>query len=320
MSESKAKSKLKSKSHLSSKNKSDEHAKTSPVFRIKPINRTNNAIIKYVGLLNENEKLGDEPIELDAQFHSEAPLVGKNAIPIKNINIFEMVGRLYRCNIIGSHIVMSNRYPIMYLNIHYDRPMVSGSLLQIFYSIDIDKEQKKEVKDNKKYVNLKFSGTWYRHIDCDDEFIQNYEKVLTEILETEAIEKIYKSAEDEYSKIRETMNEEQIIDWIDKYVANERQYYDNLMKQQVVNFKSISKTRDELIKLCTCDKFHKFLQLAMKCREIYRRSEYGLDDKSQYNIPKEIIKMSDIKKKLIKNNELILSSDDESENNNQILK
>lgn len=54
---------------------------------------------------------------------------------------FEIMGRLFRCNIVGTHIVVSSRYPIIYLNVHYDRPMVSGSLFQIFFSIDMDKTE-----------------------------------------------------------------------------------------------------------------------------------------------------------------------------------
>ena len=42
----------------------DKYVETSPVFRIKPITKSNYGIIQHVGYLNKNEKLGDELVEL----------------------------------------------------------------------------------------------------------------------------------------------------------------------------------------------------------------------------------------------------------------
>lgn len=288
----------------------NSHATTSAVFRLKPDNWSNSATILYVGALKENEKLGDEVIELDKVIHPDHTLVGKHAIPINKVGEFEIVGRLFKCNIVGSHIVMSSRYPLLHLNIHYDRAMVAGSLFQIFYTIEIDKEQKDAVKDTRKYVNMHFSGQWYRNIDCDDELIANYESTLVEMLESEAADLFYRSEDLEFDRMRCTLSEEQIVEWIETYVVRERQFYDSIMKEQPIQFTSMTKVRDELVELCTSVKFYKFVKLAMKCRDQHRRNKYGVDDESMYVVPKNVTKMVDIQNQLIENNELDLDTDD----------
>lgn len=295
------------------KGKSKSHQNTSPVFRLKPISRSNSAKIRHVGNLLEGEKLGDEIVELDTVLHPEADIVGKHAIPINKIDSFEMLGRLYRCNIIGTHIVVSRRYPMMFLNVHYDRPMVSGSLLQIFFSIDMDKDEKTAVKDsqnNAKYVNLTFTGKWTVHLDCDDELTENYERYLIQMLENDATEKLYKSTEQDIVELRESMSDDQVIEWMDSYIREHRVFYDNLMKEQIVEFKTIRRTRDWFVELCQSEKFYKFLQIAMKCRELHRRKEAGFDEDTMYVVPKNVTKMTDIRDKMIENDELILNDDE----------
>lgn len=294
-----------------SEKNNDKHKETSAVFIIKPRNKSNECQIKFRGVLKSSEKLGDEIVELDKPLHPDHVIVGKHAIPLKNIGSFEMIGRLYRCNIVGSHIVACRRYPIMYLNIHYDKPMVSGSLFQLFFSIDMDREQKKSIKNNREYINLRFTGKWVRHIDVDDELKENFDNLLVDMLEKEGSELFYNSEKQEYVKLRELLKEDEVLNWIEKYVNKERKYYDELMEDKSVEFISVLKTRDYFLELCQTEKFHKFLGLAMKCREIQRRKDNGLsDDEVIYTVPEKVTKLEDIKKEMIDNDELILDDVD----------
>ena len=275
-------------------------------MRCKHIEYGHRGEVKYVGYLKDTDKLGDEIVELDKVLHPEYTVVGRHAIPIKNIGSFNIVGRLYRCNIVGSHIVVSSRYPLMYLNVEYERPMVSGSLFQIFFSIDMNKDEKKQIKELRNYVNLSFTGSWKRHIDCDDEFTQNYDDYLVEMLENDAITYFCNSEDPDIVAIRNSGNDDNMTNWIDTYVAKERVYYDNFMKEQVFEFKNMNKVRDDFIEMCTSDRFHKFLQLSMKARELHRRKEYGLEeDTPSYVIPKSVIKLNDIQQMLIDNDEFV---------------
>lgn len=269
-----------------------------PVFRIKPLHATK-AIVKYVGSIAENDKLGDEVVELDKPIHPMFAVMGRHAIPFAKIGQFEIVGKIYRCNIVGSHLVVSNRYPVMYLDISYEKPMVSGSLFQIFYSIDMNRDEKREITNNSQYVNLQFSGEWVKHIDCDDELTENYERMILDLLESEAINNVASGS-------IENKSEEDILQLIKEYVDTEKTIYDSFIKNQPVQFSSTKNLRNTILELCGSEKFHKFIQIAMKCREIHRRKEYGLEEESTCTIPENIVRMEDIKQKIIDDDEVIL--------------
>lgn len=278
--------------------------KITTVFRIKPESNTNKAVIKYVGKLNEDEKLGDEIIELDRPLHTNSLIVGKHAIPLKKIDSFDILGRIYRCNIVSTHIVVSRRYPLMYLTIEYERPLVSGSLFQLFLSLDMDIKQKRAIIDsnnNAGYVGLRFTGSWYLHMDCDEELTDNYDMYLEQMLNAEAIALLTDDNKD--------MSDEELSVYIKKYVRENRVFYDNLIKEREFKFTTITKIRDWFIELCSSEKFNKFVGIAMKCREIYRRKQAGIEDSMPYNIPKKVVKMTDISNTMIENGELILDDD-----------
>jgi hypothetical protein len=283
-----------------------------PIFRIKIKDaRSNHCRIKWVGNINETTKLGDQVVELDTPLHKDFQVVGRHAIPIRSLDGFSLLGRLYQCNIVGSHIVKSSRYPIMYINIEYQKPMVSGSLLQLLFSIDMDKEQKNQIKEVKNYVDLSFTGDFVRHVDCDDELTANYEKYVKEMLESDALDKFYNSEDPDIIEKRKTLSETEIIEWVDKYVANEKPEYDKIMKvQKNQTLRNITTLRDSFIELCMSDRFYNFLKVAMKARELHRRIEYGIEDNSnQYIVPKNVTKLDDVRQKMIENDELVLDDD-----------
>ncbi|VBB17848.1 hypothetical protein YASMINEVIRUS_311 [Yasminevirus sp. GU-2018] len=288
-----------------SENNKTLYEKTVPVFRIKPDGQEN-GVIKLVGYLHENEKLGDEPVELPKTQTPEYSVEGNYTLKLKKVGDFDLTCRVYRCNVVATHIVASARYPVMYLDVGYERPMVNGSLFQIFFSIDMNKDEKRAITENKKYVGLRFSGKWWRHIDCDEELVANYDDMITDMLETEAAERIYKSEDPEMIKKRDAMTEAQLTEWIDAYVASERQIYDTFLKDTPLAFRSLSKCTTQLFELCTSPRFYKFIKIAMKCREMHRRKEYGLEDNNEYVVPKQVIKMSDLRQQIIDNDEIIL--------------
>ena len=274
------------------------------VFRLKPESHTNRAVIKYVGKLIGDEKLGDEIVELDKTLHPDSLVVGKNAIPMKKIDSFDMLGRLYRCNIVSNHIVVSRRYPLMYLTVEYERPLVSGSLFQLFLSLDMDIKQKREIMDsnnNAGYVDLCFTGSWYLHMDCDDELKENYEEYIVKMLEDEAGELLVKESSD--------MDDNAICNWNDNYVRENRVFYDELLNEREFKFTSINKMRDWFVELCMSEKFNKFVGIAMRCREIYRRKQAGIEENDSYTVPKNVTKMTDISNMMIDSGELILDDD-----------
>jgi hypothetical protein len=280
------------------------YQKSVPVFRVRP-DGSERGIIKYVGMVNENDKLGDEIVELDKPIHPKYDIYGKHTLPLKQIDSFDIMGHIYRCNIVGSHIVVSRRYPVMYLDIYYEKSMVSGSLFQIFFSLDMNIEDKKVITDNKKYVDLHFTGKWFRHIDCDDELIENYDTLVTEMLENDAVHLFYKSDDLDIINKRESFTDDKITEWIEEYIKTEKPFYENFIKETQVSFRTLNKLRDWFIELSQSEKFNKFVQIAMKCREIHRRKEHGFDDESVFVVPTNVTKLDDVKQKMIDDDELI---------------
>lgn len=253
-----------------------------PYFRIKPDNRSNRAIIKYVGSINDNEKVVDEQMDIVDE---------TKTIHIVNDTSYNITGRIYKSNIVGSHIVYSHRYPVVYLDISYDKTIVSGSLFQIFYSIQINHEEKKKIKQLKNYVGLNFSGNWVRHLDCDQEFKDNYETFLRE-----EGKKIYHEHHNFYL-------ETECDKWVNSFVTTEKTYFESFFGDQDVEFISINNIRDKFVEECTTDRFKRFIKIALKCRELQRRSNYGV--MNEYIVPSKVTNMSDITNQLIDDDEIV---------------
>jgi hypothetical protein len=282
-----------------------KHDNIVPAFRLKPENRSNRCVIRYVGSIAKTDKLCDELVELDKPLHPEPDVFGKNSIPIKKIGDYDMFGNIYQSNIIGSYIVLGTRYPLIYLNVEYRRTVVTGSIFQLVIAIDMNKDEKKAIKDNKKYVNLSFTGTWAQYIDADEELVKMYEPMIDKMLEDEGSKLFYSEEGDKILPNKEDMNEDEIAEWIEKWIANEKKFYTDIVKGCPFEFKSMNSAKKYLIDICQSEKFYKLLCIAMKCREIHRKRERNIEDDSEYQIPKYITNLSDIKKQLLANNELI---------------
>jgi hypothetical protein len=260
-------------------------------FRLKPIRNENEdykAICKYVGYVTPTQKLGDQIVHLDKIMHPDSGVYGKNAIPLKKVGTYDMIGKIYWSNIIDSYIVVGKRYPLLYLTVEYYRTIANGSLCQFIISLDIDNEQKKEIKNNSEYKNLKMKGKWVFHFDGDQELFDNYEENLKYLLE------------DEYSEM-----ENPSLD-LDEYVSIERQKYDYLFKEREFKFQTVTKARDYLIDLVQSDIMNKFLTIAMDCRRVKRINDHGGTADFNFKIPDNTIKMNDVINKLKEDDEFIL--------------
>jgi len=268
------------------------------VLQIKPISNTNTAIIKLKGV--QDGKVEDDLVALDENSHNnlKSDVYGKNSIFIKKIGAYDVVGYIYRCNIIDSYIIGGSRYPFMYLTVTYQKGLLMGSILQVIVSIDIDAEEKKKIKSNINYVNLHFSGDWIQHLDFDDELRQNYDKLVREHLENEAFKIFYSS--DNVDKHSWPLDK--IATWVEIYIADKRQSYYNLLENKTFNFKTTKDTIKYFADLCTSDDLCNFITIAINCRE-KERSKKMMSEK--YVVPKVVCKLTNIVDELIANNEII---------------
>jgi hypothetical protein len=83
------------------------------------------------------------------------------------------------------------------------------------------------------------------------------------------------------------------------------------MKVQDIPFRSFNRIRDHFVDLCVSDKFYKFVVLAMKCREIHRRKQYGLpeDSDNSFVVPDSVTHLDSVLQCLIENGELAPTDD-----------
>ena len=122
------------------------------VYKIKPLYGSSQIILKMTGYVKKDDDIIDEIIELDAIIHPEPTIYGKNAIPLKSYNGYDMYGVIFRCKIIDTFISFNNRYPLMYLAVNYKKSVLYGSLLQVIISLDVSKDEKKQIK-HKNFIN-----------------------------------------------------------------------------------------------------------------------------------------------------------------------
>lgn len=275
-----------------------------PVFRISPRNRSNDVMIKYVGTVHDSEKLGDEIVELDRPIHHDHDVYGRHSIPIKRIGEYEIVGRIYRCNIIADHLIKQNTYPYIYLNVGYDRALVSGSLLQLYLTFEMDMNEKKKITTPQQYIERTVGGRWRLQIDCEESMLQNYDKLLRKNFEDQMIREFVNKQIIEDSAITQTITPT-ITQTITRMVNEKMDRINKWIRGDNFIFSTKDGARDGLIELAQSDDFYQLLVVAMKCRELTRRKESHLDDDSQYIVPLKITRMCNLADELVDSNEFI---------------
>lgn len=285
------------------------HKNTAAVFRVRPSGTM--AQIKYKGFVTEGERLGDEIVELDKPLHPEADVVGQHAIPIDSIEAYDMLGRIYRSNIIGSYIVLNSNYPLMYLTVEYNRSLVIGSLLQIYLSVEMSADEKKEINQTRKYEkyrNLTFSGNWNLTMECDPELKELWREKMEPLITEDAIQAF--DAECKVDAGKQNMVDDDILKWIDDYKADKMKWYEDLIENKTdYKFRTIKRARDYFIELASDPRFYELLKVAMECRVINRRREQNIGD-DVYEVPDKVISMADIREQMMEDDELIISYSD----------
>lgn len=289
--------------------KREKHKNTEAVFRIKSLGGSRVAI-KYKGTLTEEQKLGDETVELDEVIHPDHEVVGKHAIPIDNIGSYEMLGRIYRSNIIGSYIVLESNYPVIFLTVEYSRSFVSGSLLQIYLSVKMDQDQKIAINKSKKYAtykDLQFSGTWNLTIECDPELKELWKEKIENVLKEEVLEEFHSDYEE--NKEKHEMKPEDLLELINNKVNSQLKWYEDIMSETTFKFVTLKRARNYLIDLAQDPRLQKLLKIGMDCRILNRRAEQNMENGDEYIPPNpdKVVRLSDVRQKMLDDGELILS-------------
>uniref|UniRef100_A0A6C0EFD3 Uncharacterized protein n=1 Tax=viral metagenome TaxID=1070528 RepID=A0A6C0EFD3_9ZZZZ len=148
-----------------------------PVFRLKPINKKNECVIKHVGYVDKSQKLLDELMEIETP-ERMSDLYGKNVFYVGNINEYDIFARVYKCNIIGNYLVDNAKIPIYCLEFDYVKQIVRGKLFSLNFIFEFSEECKKTFTKASQYKNATAYGSFKIEIDIDKEFIDSFDTFL----------------------------------------------------------------------------------------------------------------------------------------------
>jgi len=257
-----------------------------PVFRLKPTPYSNDCIIKHVGYVNENEKLGDEIVE----FKTSDDIVnkfGKNVDYLGVIKNYIIKVYIFKNNLTGSYVIKNDFLPVYSLSITYEKNIVNGPLFDIFIGLKLDDKSKELKKNPKKIPNLKVYGDYQIKILCDDNVknnIQNfYDNIGKELLNNENIlNKLDNMTEEEFSK------------YLQEQITLNKTYIEELINGKSIDrFQTITKTIENILRPLYCDyKLDLFINFALTKREEDRRKQYGAIEK--YELPKRVLNIKDV--------------------------
>lgn len=263
-----------------------------PVFRLKPITKSNDVEIKYVGNCAPNEKLGDEIIEIKT-----APDIieehGKFTDFIANISGYTLTCNIYKCNIIGSYLVNATALPLYNLQILYTKTVVRGLLMSVYVVFNMDDESRKRLKTPASHVNARISGSYSIELDPEaglEDYVRRSYGSLEEAVMSEIMSKYNNVNDMTDEQMAECANEIETIFAERKRLCNK--LIDKIQIPIFPNEKII--VENYLREMYRSKYFHWFLSVALEYREECRRKEMMIDD-DIYEVPKSKITLDDIR-------------------------
>lgn len=262
-----------------------------PVFRLKPIysNGENEFVecnIKHVGYVNQNEKFGDEVVELTTT-HAEQQKYGKNVHTLGEINGYDITLRIYRNNMTGYYMCNNNLLPVCSLQFMYSKSIVTGYLFNIFIYFVLDKVNNSFLKDPKSYVGAHIYGKYIMILDSENELNKNISYLYNNLSEKFAMEQLA-------TENLENLSEDEILNRLKNIITEKTTFYNELISgKQIKYFKNMTQfVNDNLIPIYNNKHFIDVLKYAIEERNKKRAKEYKAYDK-EYKIPEKIHKLTD---------------------------
>ena len=266
----------------------------TPVFRLKPSRFNKNdddcatADIKFIDFVSDEQKLGDEPVDLDL---SENIKNTYNAYTdyIGNIDKNDITVSAYRNNMTGNYMISTKLMPVCSLNFMYKTNIVVGYLFNINLYFILHPSKNYFLKEPKSYNGAKIYGIYSIIINSDNEL--KYSDLESRI-EKYATQEIAKEITDNNL----TLSEEELLKKINENIDEKKNFYKKLFDGIPVNsFKNIKKLYDEyLIPIYKNKHINGLIKFALEMRQLKRQKEYGFTEE-EYKIPTKILRISDYK-------------------------
>lgn len=275
---------------------------SEPVFRLKLIDNKS-AKCKYLGTIENRDKLTDEPMELtDDIINSVSKDIGKYSIAV----------RALMCNIPGTFMLKHKKYPIFYMTFNYTNQLVGGVLFNLYLYINLSKECIDTLKLPKNYVNKIMTGKLTIELVPDEGFV------------TFAVNKLRpkyeKQVELKYAEIFETLSDEE-KDNLDKIINTEVEKLLDKMREKFEpiqlsdSYVSKSKIFKEMMNFVADDMFDTLVELCLEFREYERQQRMGSD--RPIKLPKRVLNLKDFKDNPDKIDEYVNNLSSDSETNSE---
>lgn len=262
-----------------------------PVFRLKPsYSDTENEFvecdIKHVGYVNQNEKFGDEMVEINTS-PVEQQKYGKNIHTLGEINGYDITLRVYRNNMTGYYMCNNNLLPVCSMQFMYSKSIVTGYLFNIFIYFVLDKTKNSFLKDPKSYVGARVYGKYIMILDSENELNKNVNHLYDNLCEKFAIEQVA-------TENLENLSQDEILNRLKDIINEKKTFYKELISgKQIKYFKNMTQfVNDNLIPIYNNKHFIDVLKYAVEERNKKRAKEYKAYDK-EYKIPEKIHKLTD---------------------------
>jgi hypothetical protein len=262
-----------------------------PVFRLKPVysdaeNEFVECDIKHVGYVNQNEKFGDEMVEINTT-QVEQQKYGKNIHTLGEINGYDITLRVYRNNMTGYYMCNNNLLPVCSIQFMYSKSIVTGYLFNIFIYFVLDKTKNSFLKDPKSYVGARVYGKYIMILDSENELNKNVNHLYDIMCEKFAMEQVA-------SENLENLSQDEILNRLKDIINEKKTFYKELISgKQIKYFKNMTQfVNDNLIPIYNNKHFIDVLKYAIEERNKKRAKEYKAYDK-EYKIPEKIHKLTD---------------------------
>jgi len=248
-----------------------------PVFRVKTLGYADSCMVKYLGIIKNDDKLQDEAIELDDQHN--------NTQYICRVGEYDVTAKMYWCNIIAEYLLKNPKLPVCYMSVSYDRKFVSGGLCAYFLYFTISEESLSEIKKPNNYINKVVKGTYTYELVTDKGLLEDFLSSQSSTIQ----ENIMKKYVDEFET-----NPSETIQKIDEEHTQKIKSYQTMFQPAIVT-KSPNKNNiiKHMMNLKTDSNFIDILKYSLSMREKERYGKLGNDIEN--TIPQNIIKLNQVR-------------------------
>lgn len=261
-----------------------------PIFRLKPQNRESACTVTHVGYIDTaKETLLDEIVEIKTSDY-EIKRFGKNVDYIKTLNNYDITGIVMRNNIKGDILLKGEYFPIYSLSVGFTKNNNAGFLFDIFIGFAPDQESLKTLKDPKNIVNAKLVGTYTMKVYCDQAVNEKFASFL-DSLEESIVEDL------DVVNTMGTMDEDKALEFLQQKINEKKEFYKDLQNGYLLfEYKNHDEVVNKLRDLYRLHKIDDLIKFTLIESEKKRAKKYNAIE--SYEIPKNVIKLNDIKNNL----------------------